>query len=88
MLSGKLKCPKCGYIFEADTEANSDFCPLCDTEYTTSDALKLYCETKSIDIAPKKKTSLQIIWEWAIFIGVFTLFIFVLYIIISYIIGA
>ena len=85
-----LKCPKCGYIFEADTELLLGNCPLCSNEYAVNEALRLYNETKSdIEATNAKPHSKgKIIAEWALFFGSFTAFIIILYHIISYILGA
>lgn len=90
MKSGKLKCPKCSYVFEGDTEAFKNNCPLCSTEFDTPEALELYnkAEKTVANTAPKKKSAIQIIFEWLVFFGFFALFIVILYIIIGYIVGA
>ena len=90
MKSENMKCPRCGYVFEADIEENKGNCPLCSSEFDTSEAIKLFKNYKSenVNSAFKKRSTKQIILEWLAFFGSFAVFIFIVYMIINYIVGA
>lgn len=90
MATENLKCSKCGYIFENDTEKAYGTCPLCGNEYKVEEALELFnkLDRDNTVIKQKPKSKGKIIAEWIMFFASFSAFIIILHYIISYIVGA
>ncbi len=80
------KCLKCGYIFEADDEKEKAVCPLCGEENNKTEALNAFDE-KFKDYKPKKKTTLRMAADLAIFGISLCALIFVLYFLVTLIIS-
>lgn len=80
------KCSKCGYIFEADLNEKEVKCPLCSELNDTEKSSGLFKETFK-DYRPKRKTTLRMAIDLAIFGVSLAALIFVLYFVISLIIG-
>lgn len=80
------KCVKCGYIFEADESADKTVCPLCSQEMETVKAMEGFTENFK-DYKPKKRTTLRMIIDLAVFGLSLCALIIVLYFLISYIVA-
>lgn len=76
MESIKIKCPKCGYIFETTSNKEIDTCPLCSNEYVTEE--NIFTEAGTEIYEHKEKSAGRILLEWGIFGVALLVFIIIL----------
>lgn len=89
MKTENMKCPKCGYKFQGNSQDPKGTCPLCSEEYDTEKALEYYrmtCGNGDSDNNTKSKP--KIIRDWIIFGIVFAAFIIIMQYMINFIINA
>lgn len=79
MKTQNVKCPVCGYIFEANTEAEKGTCPLCSEEYKTANAIELFEKnSEHVNAVNNERSAGRIIFDWCIFGVCLAIFIVIL----------